>query len=119
VIDVEGADFVTIPTRDGDAARRFYQRVLGLPADPNNDTEIRVGELTLTFWNPETEGLEFKANEGGIGLRVPDVALARARLEAEGVEFLGETLDTGVCQMAFFRDLDRNVLILHRRYAAY
>jgi hypothetical protein len=38
---------------------------------------------------------------------------------AEGVEFLGETVDTGVCQMAFFRDPDGNVLILHRRYASY
>jgi catechol 2,3-dioxygenase-like lactoylglutathione lyase family enzyme len=119
MIDVERADFVTLPTRDGDAAREFYQRVLGLRADPNNDAEIRLGDLTLAFWNPEAEGLEFKANEGGIGLHVADVVSARARLEAEGVEFLGETVDTGVCHMAFFRDLDRNILILHNRYAAY
>jgi hypothetical protein len=39
-------------------------------------------------------------------------------LEAEGVEFLGETVDTGVCQMAFFNDPDGNVLMLHRRYAS-
>jgi catechol 2,3-dioxygenase-like lactoylglutathione lyase family enzyme len=32
MIDVERVDFVTIPTRDGDAARRFYRRILGLPA---------------------------------------------------------------------------------------
>jgi catechol 2,3-dioxygenase-like lactoylglutathione lyase family enzyme len=119
MIHVDRADFVTIPTRDGDASRRFYHHVLGLPADPNNDAEVRLGELTLAFWNPETEGLEFKANEGGIGLHVSDVFSARLRLEAEGVEFLGETVDTGVCHMAFFKDLDGNVLILHRRYAAY
>ena len=51
-------------------------------------------------------------------IRVPDVAAARSELEARGVEFLGETVDTGVCHMAFLRDSEGNVLILHRRYAA-
>ena len=35
-----------------------------------------------------------------------------------GVEFRGETFDTGVCHMAFFTDPDGNELMLHRRYAA-
>ena len=47
-----------------------------------------------------------------------DVAAARAELVDRGVEFLGETVDTGVCLMGFFYDPDGNVLILHRRYAA-
>ena len=38
----------------------------------------------------------------GIALRVPDVEAARERLRARGVEFLGETLDTGVCLVGFF-----------------
>jgi len=29
----------------------------------------------------------------------------------------GETFDTGVCKMAFFRDPDGNDLMLHGRYA--
>jgi hypothetical protein len=37
-----------------------------------------------------------------MALRVPDVAAARARLSAQEVEFLGETLDTGVFLMAIF-----------------
>jgi catechol 2,3-dioxygenase-like lactoylglutathione lyase family enzyme len=49
---------------------------------------------------------------------VADVAAARAALEGKGVEFSGETVDTGVCHMAFFRDPDGNVLILHHRYAS-
>ena len=48
---------------------------------------------------------------------MPDVAAARAELEAKGVEFEGDILDTGVCHMAFFRDPDGNALMLHRRYA--
>ena len=31
--------------------------------------------------------------------------------------FNGETLDTGVCHMAFFADPDGNALIFHHRYA--
>jgi hypothetical protein len=34
------------------------------------------------------------------------------------VEFVGDTVDAGVCHMAFFNDPDGNVLILHRRYSA-
>ena len=41
----------------------------------------------------------------------------RLALEAPGVEFDSETLDTGVCHLAFFRDPDGNALMLHRRYA--
>lgn len=32
--------------------------------------------------------------------------------------FFGETMDTGVCHMAFFADPDGNPLMLHGRYAA-
>ena len=38
-------------------------------------------------------------------------------LEAKGVEFAGDTFDSGVCHMAFFSDPDGNALMLHRRYA--
>jgi catechol 2,3-dioxygenase-like lactoylglutathione lyase family enzyme len=112
-------DFVSVPTRDAERARVFYHDVLGLPLDERNAAEIATGNLTLVFWNPEAEGIDFQANQAGIALRVSDVAEARARLEGVGIEFLGETVDTGVCHMSFFRDPDGNVLILHRRYAPY
>jgi predicted enzyme related to lactoylglutathione lyase len=48
---------------------------------------------------------------------VPDVAAARAELEEAGVEFDADTMDSGVCLMAPFRDPDGNRLMLHRRYA--
>jgi predicted enzyme related to lactoylglutathione lyase len=50
---------------------------------------------------------------------VDDVEAARAELEEKGIEFLGETFDTGVCHMAFFRDPDGNDLMLHSRYKTY
>jgi hypothetical protein len=42
---------------------------------------------------------------------------ARSALEQEGIAFTGETIDTGVCHMAFLHDPDGNTIILHRRYA--
>ena len=118
MIDVERVDFVTIPTRDPDRARAFYHETLGLPLDENNPSEVSAGQVTLAFWNPESEGLELSPNQGGIALRVSDVARARAVLEAKGVEFQGET-DSGVCNMAFCTDPDGNYVILHRRYKPY
>jgi hypothetical protein len=65
-------------------------------------------------------GMEFVAIRGNpIPLRVDDVHQARADLEAKGVDFRGDTFDTGVCHMAFFTDPDGNELMLHRRYAPY
>jgi len=48
---------------------------------------------------------------------VLDVAETRRELEAKGVEFEGDILDTSVCHMAFFKDPDGNQFMLHRRYA--
>jgi catechol 2,3-dioxygenase-like lactoylglutathione lyase family enzyme len=115
---VERVDFVTIPTRDPERARAFYHETLGLPLDPKNPQEITAGQLTLAFWNPESEGIEFQPMVGGFALRVADVAAARAELESRGVEFIG-TDDTGVCHMAVCTDPDGNAAILHRRYAPY
>ena len=78
---------------------------------------MEAPNLTLSFWNPEEDGEEFVPNVAGFALRVPDVAAARRELEAKGVEFLGETFDSGVCHMGFFKDPDGNTVILHRRYA--
>lgn len=116
MIEVERVDFASLPTRDLARTRAFYVDMLGLRLNPSSG-ELESGNLTLCPWQPEAEGLPFEPNRAGIALRVPDVESARRTLEADGVEFLGETVDTGVCHMAFFHDPDGNVLILHRRYA--
>jgi catechol 2,3-dioxygenase-like lactoylglutathione lyase family enzyme len=117
VIAVERVDFVSVPTRDVARARRFYGEVLGLAPNPGNPDEFESANLTLALWQPEAEDVPFAPNTAGIALRVADVEAARSELEASGVEFLGETVDTGVCKMGFLYDPDGNVLILHRRYA--
>jgi predicted enzyme related to lactoylglutathione lyase len=63
-------------------------------------------------------GLEFAPQTTAhIALHVDDVEAARQELEGKGIEFQGETFDTGVCHMAFFADPDGNNLMLHHRYA--
>jgi catechol 2,3-dioxygenase-like lactoylglutathione lyase family enzyme len=113
-------DFVAIPTRDSERARSFYLDTLGLAPDRHGRFEAWAGETCLGIWEPERLGQEFAPQKNGhLALHVEDVAAARAELEAKGVTFLGETLDTGVCHMAFFTDPDGNDLMLHRRYAPY
>jgi catechol 2,3-dioxygenase-like lactoylglutathione lyase family enzyme len=115
---IERVDFVTVPTRDLERARRFYGETLGLAPSATSADEFETANVTLVLWRPEAEGLPFAPNTAGIALRVADVAAARERLAAQGVELLGDVVDTGVCHMGFCYDPDGNVLILHRRYAA-
>jgi len=82
-----------------------------------NYAEYETGNLTLSVFDTEEFGLEHHVNRNAIALHVDDVQEARAALEQRGVSFAGETLDTGVCHMAFFADPDGNALMLHHRYA--
>jgi catechol 2,3-dioxygenase-like lactoylglutathione lyase family enzyme len=118
-IIVERVDFISTPTRDPERSRRFYLETLGLPLDRDTPAgfEVHAGQVTLSIWEPEKMGLPFERTANHVALRVPDVAAARGELETAGVEFHGDTLDTGVCHMAFFNDPDGNALMLHRRYA--
>jgi catechol 2,3-dioxygenase-like lactoylglutathione lyase family enzyme len=118
-MDVETVDFVSVLTQDIPRAKRFYGETLGLPIETEgeNDLEFTLGQVTLDVFNPASVGQEFAPSPAGIAIRVPDVAAARAELEAKGVQFNGEIVDTGVCHFAFFEDPDGNKLMLHRRYA--
>ena len=114
---VEQVDFITIPTQDVQRSVAFYRDVLGIPESKDKGAEVETPNVTLSFWNPTEEGIEFQPNMAGFAVRVADVEEAREELEAKGVEFMGETHDTTVCHMGFFKDPDGNVVILHKRYA--
>jgi predicted enzyme related to lactoylglutathione lyase len=122
---VTGVDFVSIPTRDLDRAMDFYENVLGLPrstlwqraGQEPVGAEYETGTVTLALIACERLGIEFQPNHVPIAFRVDDVEAARADLEARGVSFKGETLDSGVCHQALFEDPDGNSLDLHHRYA--
>jgi predicted enzyme related to lactoylglutathione lyase len=119
LIQVERTDFMSVPVTDMERARRFYEETLGIPNSSPDAAwpEFETGNVSLYLVDPKRIGIEFSPHTAHIALRVPDVAEARAKLEATGVAFDGEILDTGVCHMAFFKDPDGNALMLHRRYA--
>jgi catechol 2,3-dioxygenase-like lactoylglutathione lyase family enzyme len=118
---VTGVDFVTVFVKDYPAAQRFYGETLGLEQSKDYEKipagEYETGSLTLQVMDAAAIGREFEPSGHPIALHVEDVEAARARLEAAGVEFLAETMDSGVCHMAFFRDPDGNALMFHNRYA--
>ena len=119
-VHVTGVDFVFLPTRSFDAAAAFYGDVLGLECSARYEKipggEFKMGSLTLQVVEAEAIGLELNPAKNPIALHV-DVEAARAELESRGVSFKGETLESGVCHMAFFEDPDGNALVLHHRYA--
>ena len=117
---VERTDFVSVLTQDIKRAKQFYAVTLGLEieSEGESDMEFRCGQVTLDVFDPSSIGQPFAVSPAGLALRVPDVDAARAELEAKGVVFDGDTIETGVCRMASFQDPDGNALLLHRRFDA-
>jgi predicted enzyme related to lactoylglutathione lyase len=111
LIDATRVDFIAVPVSDLAGASEFYGQTLRLGRNPNTSgdrwVEYETGNLTIALSTPG----------GAIGIGVPDVDEARRKVEETGVEFHGETFDSGVCNGAPFTDPDGNTLLLHRRYA--
>jgi len=120
-VNVTGVDFLTVFVTDYPKAIEFYCGVLGLEHSVDYGKipagEVETGSLTLQVTDAASVGQEFKRRSHPVALHVDDVEAARAELESKGVEFHAETIDSGVCHMAFFSDPDGNALMLHNRYA--
>ncbi len=118
---ITGVDFVTVPTNDFEASRAFYRDVLGLPEGKRwgdrPAIEFQAGALTIAVMDPTAFGQEFRPHGAPLAFQVDDVAAAREELEAKGVTFVMDTIDSGVCHQAIFLDPAGNVLDLHHRYA--
>ena len=118
---VEHVDFISVPVTDMERSKAFYGETLGFEQTGDQGfPEFKLGDNAFLYLlSLEAIGGAFRApHDAGFALRVPDVHEARKELEAKGVEFNGDVLDTGVCHMALFKDPDGNQLMLHRRYAA-
>src|SRR3954447_12623899 len=118
---ITGVDFVAVPAKDFDESVRFYGEVLGLPHVKNwgsmPGAEFQAGNLTLAVMDPTAFGQEFSPQKLPIAFQVDDVPAAREALEAKGVTFVSDLIDSGVCHQAIFRDPAGNALDLHHRYA--
>jgi catechol 2,3-dioxygenase-like lactoylglutathione lyase family enzyme len=122
-IGVERVDYIRVPVKDMQEARHFYEELLGLEKNPNSPDEdwieYEVGNVTLAVMTPETHDYEFTPlPPGTLAFRVADVAEAKAKLEAAGVQ-VNEMWDSGKCRGAGTRDPSGNPILLHRRYAPY
>jgi catechol 2,3-dioxygenase-like lactoylglutathione lyase family enzyme len=120
-MNITKTDFVFLPINGWQKAEDFYTGVLGLECSKRYDNdlggEFETGNLTIQVVDMGKLGREVRPSTGAIALHVEDVEEARAELESKGVEFQQETLDSGVCHQAYFKDPDGNALILHHRYA--
>src|ERR1700682_3111252 len=91
VIDVQRVDYIRVPVTDMEKATHFYGEVLGLERNPNSPAgdwvEYETDNVTLAVMPPHTHGYECAPlPPGTISLRVADVAEAKAKLEAAGVQ---------------------------------
>ena len=120
-MNISGVDFIAVPTQDYEKADAFYGDVLGLERSKRwGDMpagEFETGSLTIALMQSDAFGMTFSPHSHPVAFQVDDVEVARKDLEDKGVEFGADTMDSGVCHMAHFRDPDGNVLMLHHRYA--
>ena len=104
--EITGVDFATVFVTDYPAAVEFYGQTLGLEQSADYGKipggEFETGSLTLQVLDSAAIGREFQPS---------------THLEAKDVNFLADTMDSGVCHMVPFADPDGNVLMLHHRYA--
>jgi predicted enzyme related to lactoylglutathione lyase len=119
---IKGVDFIAFPTRDWEAAKKFYGEVLGLPFGKQWGEmpagEFETGTVTIALMQVDAFGMDFSPNNTPLEFHVDDFDAAKSELESRGVEFVTDVIDSGVCKQAIFRDPDGNALAIHHRYAA-
>ena len=118
---ISGVDFVMVPVTDFERAKQFYGEVLELEQSKHYGKapggEWETGTLTLQIMDTAGFGMApAQPSANPIALHVDDFEGSKAKLEERGVEFIHD-LDSGVCNMGFFRDPSGNVFCLHNRYA--
>jgi predicted enzyme related to lactoylglutathione lyase len=121
---ISGVDFVSLPSQDLTRAAEFYEQVVGLQRSKSwgqenpLGIEFENGTVTIALMDVGRLGIPFAPHHAPIAFHVDDFEAAKAELEGRGVTFDTETIDSGVCYQAYFRDPDGNSIGIHHRYAA-
>jgi len=110
--------FTMYPVIDMARAEHFYAQTLGLGTSTGSIEHGWVefdlpggGCLALTVHS----GSEPSAGAGGtIALEVEDLDALVADLQAKGVTFKADNIDSPVCRMAVCRDSEGNSILLHQ-----
>lgn len=111
--------FVCYNVKSVDAARKFYEGVLGLVAPAGQEAgavwieyDLGAGAAlalgTWEGWNPGKEGAT-------AAFEVEDFDVVIKELKAANVPFGLEPMDTPTCHMALISDLDGNNIMIHKR----
>ena len=120
-MNITGVDFICMPTDDFEASVKFYEETLGLPRGKqwgeHPGMEFQAGNLTLAIMESTSSARSSSPTRCPSRFQVDDVAAAKAELEAKGVEFAGDIIDSGTCHQAIFKDPGGNALDLHHIYA--
>ena len=100
MIDIQRVDYIRIPVTDMQEANHFYGEVLGLARNPNSPSddwvEYETPNVTLAVMTPDTHDYEFTPLPvGTLALRVPDVADAKAKLEAADANLVHGSVNAG------------------------
>jgi predicted enzyme related to lactoylglutathione lyase len=109
--------FFVYPVADMPRARKFYGGVLGLTETANWEDQwieydIGGGTLAISGFMPDAT----PGRAGAAALETGDFDGTVAHLKAQGVVFVFEPADTGVCHFARFLDSEGNHLVLHRKH---
>ena len=114
---------VQLAVSDLDRSIEFYTKTLGFELEARNDelewARIKVGISGVTIGLGTATPPE---GSGSVSLNfgVRNIEKTRAELEAQGVEFLGPTINIpGVVQLADFHDPDGNKIRLAGHSAGY
>src|SRR3954467_8876346 len=106
--DITGVDFIALQVSDHGRAAKFYGETLGLPFVKQwgnmPASEYQAGNLTLAVMQTDAFGVEFKPSSALLALQVTDVPATKEKLEAAGITFQGDIIDSGVCHQAYFTD---------------
>ncbi len=117
---ITGVDFALLHCTDAEASKKFYGETLGLPLRKQWGEmpayEFDTDNLTLAVMQSDAFGQQFAPSAGAVAFQVADFDAAKAELESRGIEFATDTIDSGVCKQAYFRDPDGNSLAIHQRY---
>jgi predicted enzyme related to lactoylglutathione lyase len=118
---INGVDFIAFPTKDAEAAKKFYGETLGLEFGKQWGQmpayEFETGSVTIAVMQVDAFNMEFSPHSTPFEFHVDDFDAAKAELESRGVEFVTDVIDSGVCKQAIFQDPDGNALGIHHRYS--
>jgi predicted enzyme related to lactoylglutathione lyase len=115
---IQSIAFVVYPVNDINAARRFYEQVLGLKLTHEAASiqwlEYDVGDTTFAI---TTADAEHSAPVRGavLAFEVSDLDAEVERLQKLDAKFRGEITETPVCRFAILLDPDGSEIIIHKR----